>query len=190
MKKLAVVAIAGFLLLPLLAAARHLDVRDRDDTKGLLDIRRVEVNGGRNLPRWGVFTFPAWSMEDVWDTGFVLVRIDTAGTPRPDYYALVRSNGSDLLAALYRDRQRGRDRRIRSLKVVKESRRSLSVAIDLSRLKRRNSKTYSWFVQSLFSSGRCPNVCIDRAPDRGKVAEPGSAPRPSPTLSPLPTPSP
>ena len=190
MRKLAAVVLAGVLTIPLLAGARHLDMRDPDDTKGLLDVRLVEVTGGRNDPRFTTFTFSRWSPFDVWDTGFVLVRLDTKGTSRADYYALVRSNGRDLSGHLYLDRQRGSDRRLRSLRVSREGRRSVAVVVDLNRLERRGNKTYSWFVQTLFSSDNCRSVCIDRVPNRGKVAEPGVGPSPTPTLSPLPTPTP
>lgn len=190
MKKLAAVALAGLLAIPFLASARHLDLRDPDDTRGLLDVRLVEVTGGRNNPRWKVSTFARWSERDVWDTGFVLVRLDTFGTGRADYYALVRSNGRKLSGHLFRDRRKKPDRRLRSVRVRRDGRRSVNIVVELNRLKRRDNKEYSWFVQTLFSSGNCSSVCIDRVPDRGKVAEPGTRPNPTPSLSPLPTPSP
>ena len=188
MRKVALVALAALLALPLLASARHLDVRDPDDTRGLLDVRLAEVSGTRNEPRWSVSTFATWSVKDVWDTGFVLVRIDTFGTSRADYYAMVRSNGRDLVAHLFRDFERRRDHRLRALQVTRADRRNVTITIDLRRLKRRNSRVYRWFVQTLFSSDNCRDICIDRAPDRGAVSEPGPGPSQSPTLTPLPTP--
>ena len=190
MKKLAAVALTGFLAIPFLAMARHLDLQDADDTRGLLDVQLVEVTGGGNNPRWKVSTFARWSERDVWDTGFVLVRLDSFGTGRADYYALVRSNGRELSGHLFRDREKQPDRRLRSVQVQRDGRRSVSVVVELNRLKRRGTKEYSWFVQTLFSSDNCRSVCIDRVPDRGKVAEPGAGPAPTPSLSPLPTPSP
>lgn len=188
MRKVALVALAALLLPPLLASARHLDVRDPDDTRGLLDMSRVEISGTRNEPRWSVSTFASWSVQDVWDSGFVLVRVDTFGTSRADYYAMVRSNGRDLVAHLFRDHERRRDRRLRALQATRSDRRNVTIAIDLRRLKRRDSRVYAWFVQTLFSSDNCRDICIDRAPDRGAISEPGPGPSPSPTVTPLPSP--
>lgn len=192
MKKIAVVALAALLVVPVLASARHLVVSDPDDTRGLLDIRRTEVGGSRNSPRWSVSTYATWSVREVWDTGFVLVRIDTFGTSRADYYAMVRSNGRALVAHLFRDRKKRRDHRLRRLPVTREDRRNVTITIDMRRLKRRNSRVYSWFVQTLFASDNCRSTCIDRAPDRGTISEPGARPSPTPsvTVTPLPTTTP
>ncbi|MDQ3940197.1 MAG: hypothetical protein M3238_02475 [Actinomycetota bacterium] len=181
-RKLALFTLAVMMAIPLLALARHLDVQDPNDTEGLLDVRRVEVDGTRKRPNWTITTFAAWTAREIWDTGFVIVALDTIGTRRQDYYALVASNGRSLTATLYRDRKQKRDRRITAVPVRRDNRRSLKVTIPLGRTQRRSSRIYSWYVQTLFSSRECPNVCFDRAPDRGMISEPGTEPTPTTTL--------
>ena len=83
--------------LPLLASARHLDVQDPNDTRGLLDVRRVQVVG-TDRPRFTVLTFGRWTTADIYDRGFLLVYLDTFGDERFDYYALLRSVGGSMKA--------------------------------------------------------------------------------------------
>ncbi|MDQ3963832.1 MAG: hypothetical protein M3277_07980, partial [Actinomycetota bacterium] len=85
------------------ALADHVVVQDMNDTKGLLDVRRAEVAGAKR-PRFKVTTFERWRVAEIFDYGFMLVQLDTISTPRFDYYALVRSDGSRLRASLWRDR--------------------------------------------------------------------------------------
>lgn len=169
------------------AIAGHVNLIDPNDTPGLLDVRRVELDGTKR-PRWRVFTFSRWSTEDVFDSGFTLVRLDTFGSPRFDYYALIRSNGFRLRASLWRDRATKRDYKVDGLAVWRPSRASLAVRVPLRKVrigKRRIA--YHWIVETLFTSDKCRSVCIDFAPDAGRIAEPLPVPPPTPT--PTPTPS-
>lgn len=183
-KKVAAVALGAAVLLPLLAWARHADVVDPNDTRGLLDVRRVEVVRG-SPPKWKVTTWSGWKPIEIWDRGFSFVYVDTFGTNRADYYVLVRSDGSGLRAVLYRDRARGKDRKIRAVRVRHPSARTQNVTIPVARLRRRDTRIYRWYVLTMISGDRCKQFCFDRAPDSGSVAEPGPAPTPT-----LPTPSP
>ena len=191
MRKLGLLALAAALAAPLLASARHADVRDRDDTRGRLDIRRVEVTGTVTLPWWKVTTYGSWGAKQIWDRGFVVVYLDTFGTERPDYYVLVRSTGSRMVGILFRDRASKPDRKVTGVRVNRRNRRTVSASAPLRRMRRRSSGVYNWYVQSLFNSRDCARICFDRAPERGSVAEPGTAVSPTPSLpTTLPTPTP
>lgn len=184
-KKPALVASGVAVLLPLLAFARHVDVRDANDTRGPLDIERVELAKVRP-PKWRVDTYIRWNVREIWDRGFVLVYIDTFGSDRADYYALVRSNGSKLVGSLYRDRERKDDFKVRAIRARHPQRRTITAVVPLGQLRRRDSRSFQWYTLTMFSGDRCKRVCLDRAPDRGAILEPG--PAPSPTL-PTPTPT-
>lgn len=193
MKRIISVGIAGIVAgacLGAIAFARHVDVNDPNDVKGLLDVRRIEVQGVKR-PRWKVITFATWGTEAVFDSGYFMVRLDTYGSPRFDYYALVRSNGSRLLASLWRDRAEKRDYKMTGVAVWRPSRTSMSVRVPLGKLKVGTRRAfYGWFVETLFTSDKCPRVCIDRVPDQGRVDEPLPVPSPTVTTSPSPSPSP
>ena len=185
-KKLTIAALAGVLLMPLLASARHAVVRDPNDARGLLDIRRAEMAKSKP-PKWKVKTRQRWTVAEMWDHGFVLVYVDTFGDGRADYYALVRSNGLRMVGSLYRDRETKKDFKVRSLSAGHPTRRLVNVKIPLHKLRRRGSRLYRWYTLTMFSGGRCKRFCFDRAPNNGQVMEPG--PGPTPTLPP-PTPTP
>jgi hypothetical protein len=182
MKKLLLVSLAAALSLPLLASARHTDVLDPDDSKGLLDIRRVAVGGSQNAPTWTIATGARWTAEQMWDTGFLIVKIDTFATPRADYYAIVSSDGHKFRGFLYRDRKEKPDRRLRGVALERLDRRSVTVTINIRELLRRDDRVYNWYTQTLFMSDNCRGTCIDRAPDAGAVSEPGTTPTPTPTV--------
>ncbi|MGH2806100.1 MAG: hypothetical protein ACRDKT_02370 [Actinomycetota bacterium] len=187
MKKVLLVALAAAVSLPLLALARHVELTDPDDTKGLLDIRRVTVAGSRRAPTWTIATGARWTAEQMWDTGFLVVKIDTFGTRRADYYAIVNSDGRKFHGSLYRDRKKKPDRRLRGVRVDRADRRSLTIRIGLRELRRRESRIYRWYATTLFASDNCRSTCIDRAPDQGAISEPEPAQTPTPTPS-VPTP--
>ena len=167
-------------LVPLLASARHTSVPDPNDTRGKLDIQEVTVEGSNKRPRWVVLTYERWTVEDIWDIGFATVHLDAYGDGAFDYYVIVRSDGSRLIASLYRDRDNKRDRFLRNVPADKPTRRTLEVSVPLSTIRVRNSGTYRWFARSLFTSGRCQDTCIDRAPDSGAVSETVPDPLPTP----------
>ncbi len=180
---------------PLLAWANHADVRDRNDTSGLLDVSRVEVTGSER-PVWHILTFNDWTVERIFDTGFFLIRLDTFGTERYDYYGLVRSDGYRLKGTLVRDRSRRPDFNVSRIDVWRPTRSSVKARIPLAKMRIGTSRlTYTWQVQTLFSSDNCRRVCIDHAPDRGGVAErlpgvPPPVPTETPTVAPTASPSP
>lgn len=169
-----VTALAVAVALPPPASARSATVRDGNDTKGPLDVRRVYHLGGRR-PMWKISTGSNWTARRVFERGFVLVYLDTFGPRDSDYYALLWSNRARMRGTLVRDRSRPRrDRAIAGLKVWRRDRGSVSVRIPLARLfvsERRTS--YRWYVKTIVGLRRCARaVCIDRAPDARSVEEP------------------
>ena len=193
-KKLGAVALGAALLFPLLAAARHVAVVDANDTRGLLDIRRVSIVS-TSPAKWKITTYGGWNAVEIWDRGFSFVFVDTFGKPRADYYVIVKSDGYGLKGALYRDMARGKDRRIRSVRVRHPNGKVVNIVIPFSKLRRRDSGVFRWYAQTMLSGERCPQFCFDRAPNDGSISEPGRpdvvpTPTPTVTITPSPTPSP
>jgi hypothetical protein len=165
------IVIVSMLVPVLVWAAHHDDPRDPNDTRGPLDVKRIDVDR-RRTPRFEVITWRGWTARQIWDHGFGLVRLDTFGSSRFDYYALVRSTGSRLRGDLFRDRARGSDRRLFALRTSKASRRSFRVRIPLERLRMPRSRAvYRWEVQTLFVGSRCRRTCFDFVPNQGSVRE-------------------
>ena len=182
-------AVGVAIALPLLAVAAHVDVRDGDDTRGLLDVRKVDVTGSER-PTWNVITFSGWSVTEMFDAGYLLVRLDTFGDARYDYYALVRSDGFGMRGTLVRDRKSKPDFNAGSLDAWHPTRTSVKVRVPLRKMRIGDQRvTYGWRIQTLFSSDRCPRVCIDNIPDDRAIREtiPGRGPVVTPTVTATPT---
>ena len=183
----AVVGAVVVLSLAMMAIAHHSSIVDANDTRGLMDVRRVDTNGMR-APKWTVVTFPTWRAADIFDAGFVVVRLDTFGGPRFDHFVLVRSDGRRLRASLWRDRAEKSDYRIRTLRVRRPDQRSLTVRVPLDDLRIGTLRvSFDWIVETVFLGERCPRACLDNVPDQGRVTEP--VPVPTPTITPTPTPT-
>lgn len=177
----------GLVFLPVAAFASHLPLQDPNDTSGHLDLRRIEITTGS---RWVVTTWPEWSARRIHDRGYVLIWFDTFGGGAPDYYALISSTGRRMAGSLFRYRRGRDDRRVAGIRVSRPDRSSVAGRIPLGAMRFDLPPTFEWYVQSLMTSRACPRVCIDRAPDEGRVLEPGPAPTPTPTPSPSPTETP
>ena len=189
--------LAALAAIPLLAWANHETTTDGNDTRGPLDVKRVDVKGTRSKPKWRVSTFGRWGPNAIWDKGYALVHLDAFGDEHFDHYALVRSNGFALEATLWRDRKRKDDVRAGKLHVARTNKRSFTVRVPLRRLDMPESRLfYRWYVQTIVVTGRCPRSCFDRAPDDGAVTEvvpqpPPTTSSPIPSIPPVtPTPSP
>ncbi|HEY7873871.1 MAG TPA: hypothetical protein VIG64_01995 [Actinomycetota bacterium] len=182
----ALALMASLALAPLLAQANHQSPEDGNDTRGVLDVRRVDVKGTRSKPKWRVATSARWDARTIWDKGYALVYFDVLGNEHFDHYALVGSNGFGLEGSLWRDRRQKPDARIGALHVARSDRRSFTVRVPLRRLDIPRARlTYRWYVQTILVNGRCPRSCLDRVPNDGAVTEP--VPEPNVT-SPPPTP--
>lgn len=185
---LAVLAITLGAVGTTIALADHVAVQDMNDTRGLMDLRRVEVAGTKR-PRFSITTFERWRVVEIFDYGFTLVHLDTISTPRFDYYALVRSDGIKLRASLWRDRATKRDYRIAKLSVWRQDRSNITMRVPLRLMKVGGRRvTYGWIVETIFTSDECRRTCLDFAPDEGRIDEP--LPLPEPTASPTPSPTP
>jgi len=177
---------------PLLAIAGHVEIPDANDTRGILDVQRVDLDGS-SRPTWQIITFSDWTAARLWDKGYFLVRLDTFGSGRYDYYALVRSNGYGMKGTLVRDRQGKPDFNVSKLTAWHPTRSSIKVRVPLSKMRIGELRVeYFWQVQTLFSNKTCTQICIDDVPDDSGVAEPipGRTPEPIPTVTPTATPAP
>jgi hypothetical protein len=166
-----VAALLCIAALPGLAAPT--EVRDPNDARGWLDVRRVFKWGRPEHPGWRIVTGRRWRAKWLWDKGFLVLTLDTFGDPLPDYYVVIGSDGRGLDASLWRKRRGARDRRLRRVKAWRPDRRSVIVRLPLRHVfvgPRREH--FGWFVQTLLTSRRCPRVCFDRVPDRGMITQP------------------
>ena len=176
-------ALVGGLAVPLLAA-RILAVEDPNDTAGPLDVHEVRFRDpAGEPPSWTVITFGDWRVRQLWDRGYVLLFLDTVGSPRGDYYVLVRADRSELMASMWRDRSGASDRRLFAVDARKRGGSGVEVLVPLRRLAIGEHRTlYRWSVSTLFSGGACHRTCVDPAPDDSMVEQP--LPTASPTTSP------
>jgi len=166
-------------------------VEDPNDTRGLLDVRRVWFEPEADPLRWTIVTFSPWTAELTRDRGFVFVFLDTMGNPRFDFHALIHSNGRRLSGSLWRDPKRGPDVRLLGLDVRRDSDLNVSVRIPVGRLEIGGLRTvYRWSVVTTFSGRVCRTTCVDRVPDVGAFEQPTGAVTPSTTPTGSPTPSP
>jgi hypothetical protein len=178
-------------LVAAIAGAHDTDITDPNDTRGLLDIREVRLAHQSRPPRWSIVTFGEWGTRQIWDRGYLMVMLDTRGGVAAEHYLLVRSTGASLRGSLWRIRTVGPDSYLRAVPVMRESRRSATVEVRLSRLTFGAKRTfYRWWAQTLFTNDRCRRTCIDRAPDVDSVLQwrPGMSPSPTPPPSTSPSP--
>lgn len=169
---LAVIAVVGSGLVPSIAEANHVPVSDGNDVRGLLDIKKVAIQGGERK-RAKVITHKKWTADRMRDRGYMLVYLDTFADDRPDYYVLIRSTGSGMKAKLYRDRKSKNDYIAGSTHAWKAEKSSVSVRLPLRKTYWGKTRTfYRWNVLSIFSGRRCKRVCFDRAPQATAVEEP------------------
>jgi hypothetical protein len=182
-------ALVTVALVTAIAGAHDTDLTDPNDTRGILDVQRVRLAHKPGPPAWTIVTFGEWRTAKIWDRGYLMVLLDTRGEASAEYYLLVRSARTDLLGSLWRIRNVGPDSYLRSLPVQRDSRRSATVQVRLSRLTFGAKRLfYRWWVQTLFTGELCKRTCHDRAPNREPVVQwrPGMSPSPSPSGSPSP----
>ena len=171
------------------SVASHANVRDGNDTRGPLDIESVRMSDGIR-PAWTITTWGSWRAGDIWDSGFLVLKMDTFGDSHFDYYALIRSTGSRLVGTLHRDYKRKQDVRRSALRVNRPDRSSARVRVPLDKMNFEQEGVFRWMTTASWSSSRCSGAtCLDRAPDSGAINEP-RRPVPTPTLTATPTESP
>jgi hypothetical protein len=165
-------SVLAAMALPVLASTSF--ITDPNDTPGLLDVRDVRLRDLEGTPpSWTVTTFNDWTPRSLWDRGYLLLNLDTLGTPDVDYYVLVHSDRERLRGSMWRDRVDARDVRLFRVAVRRRGGNSLRISVQLGRLTIGvNREAYRWSVTSLFTSGVCRRTCVDRAPDAMMVEEP------------------
>jgi len=178
-----VVLVTAASLSTMFAKATHQDRKDGNDVSGKLDIRAVNTFGSISRPGWEIIASSRTTARSLRDRGFILVHLDTFGDTRPDYYALVSSNGSSFKGRLWRDLASRPDRVVGTVPVSRPDRFSVTVRVPLSKMNLGGKMrlTYRWWARSLFTGTGCRRVCIDRAPSKGVVTENNGKPSPSPT---------
>jgi hypothetical protein len=151
------------------------DIPDGNDSRSPMDLARVHVETGPN-PIWRLTTFREWSIGGARDRAFFLVLIDALGGDDPDYTALVRSNGAQMLGTLFRTGPGG-EFAVASLGVWRPDGRSVSVRVPFSLLERDGSRlvdartaTARWQAETLFNGPGCRQTCFDLAPSFASVA--------------------
>ncbi len=166
-------------------------VQDPNDTRGLLDVRRVWFEPEIHPPRWTVVTYSPFTAEQTRDRGYVFVYLDTIGDDRFDYYAMILSDGRHLSGSLWRVAKRGSDVRLMGLDVRHDSDTNVAVRIPFGQLQTGAFRTvYRWSVVTTFAGRVCRATCIDRVPDEGTFEQPIGTPTPTPTPTPTTTPTP
>jgi uncharacterized repeat protein (TIGR01451 family) len=145
---------------------------DGNDARGVLDVRRVRTGGGAGGAVWTVVTRAAWRVDRLWDDGFVLVFLDTAGSADPEFYALARAVGTGMRGELFRQRE-GIDQRIAGIRVRHSSPTTVRIRVPLRSLDVPVGRPfYRWSVLTILASGPCPRVCFDRVPGSGMLPVP------------------
>jgi hypothetical protein len=181
------VAVGAVSVLPFLAGAEPEVFKDPDDTRGRLDIKRVEMGGSNDRVRYKIVTYPRWKTSAVRDQAYIVILFDTFGNKRFDYYALIGSNGSKLYGGLWRDRKNKSDRKVANLSAWRPGKRSVGVRIPIGRMRWPETRAfYRWRAQTLFTGKNCRSVCFDVVPNSGRVTvyRPGASPTPTPTETP------
>lgn len=135
---------------------------DGNDARGKLDVKKVKTSFGQK-PKWRVVSRSTWGLTDMWDEGFVLVFLDTKGSSAPDFYAMARSNGTQLKGRLYAIKA-GIDTFKSTVSVTRPNAKTARITVSLGKVDIGPSRAfYRWSVQTL-AIGPCKKVCFDFVP--------------------------
>lgn len=140
---------------------------DPSDTRGTMDVRLVDTGGG--IATWRVATFSRATKRQLWDTGYVVVTLDTKDGPEFDLQLVGRSTGRRMVGLLLRVGQR---RPVGHVEARRPGGRSVRLAVSLDRLEVPPERAYvRWSVRTLLTGDRC-RPCIDAVPAEGSGAFP------------------
>jgi hypothetical protein len=178
-----IVAVGALLWLAGPASAHHTDQADPNDTPGTLDLEKVAFEH-EGTPTWRFVTFAPWTVRQMWDSGYLMVQLDTKGGPAIDYVVVMRSLGDELEANLFRLRADGHEVRIDRLRTDKAGSRAAWVSMSLARVVIGPQRaSYSWSAMSSFIGPACRQTCFDTVPDEGMIEQTLSSPTPSPSTT-------
>ncbi|HYH27517.1 MAG TPA: calcium-binding protein [Actinomycetota bacterium] len=139
--------------------------RDGDDTRGFLDVGQVQARFG-NRVEFRIYLRNNVRRRQMWDSGYALVHLDTAGSSAYDYYAMVRANRRRFRAALWRH-----GRIVAHLPLWRSARNNFSFYLPLSYMSRGSGRAYyRWRVQTM--TDRCWGWCWDLVTNEGGLAQP------------------
>jgi hemolysin type calcium-binding protein len=140
---------------------------DGNDTRGMMDVRLVDTGGG--IGTWRVVSFSRSTKKRLWDTGYVVVSLDTKEGPEFDIELVGRSTGRQMLGLLLRSGQR---RPVGHVEVRRPGGRSVRVGVALDRLEIPPERAYiRWSVRTVLTAEGC-RPCIDVVPTEGEGAFP------------------
>ncbi len=112
------------------------------------------------------------------------MELDTIGDEGVDHLIVVRSDGRELIATLYRVREDGSERAIGTVDAGRDGASGAAVSVALRRLAIGPDRTsYRWSVTTSFVGRACPQTCLDHVPDEGMIEQllPGVTPSPTPS---------
>jgi hypothetical protein len=171
--------VVALVAMALAASPRMVRIMDPNDVRGRLDVREVRLRYLPGPATWSVVTYQPWIPRQIWDRGNFFIFIDTRHDELPEYYAVIHSVRSRLVAEL---RRFSNDRIVMNLRVSRTARRSVSVSVPLFKLRFGRTRTsYHWSAMTSFVGPVCQTTCFDQVPDRGQPSPEQWRPGMSPT---------
>lgn len=167
------------LLLAGSAVADRGSLRDRNDTKGSLDIERAvhkHLSDRPNVFVHKIVMHRRWTKEDIANSPRRARSIRVSFNTKPEEYlccdpermVTIYSRGGAIRAVLF-DVSEGRSRRMSKLRWWRPSRRSIAFAIKKRQLRRSSMDYYQWAVTTFYTARsigcRARDACMDQAPD-------------------------
>jgi hypothetical protein len=138
---------------------------DPNDNPGPLDVGRVIVRPSHRMG-WTIRTHSRWTPLSIWDHGYFLVLLDTAGTDQPEYHVLVRSHRDHLSALLFHG-----NKVATSLTVSRPDGHSVKVSVPIGTLRfGAGHPWFGWQVETIFDGPGCP-PCFDLVADGGAAVQ-------------------
>ena len=190
MRRVLVAALSLAILAAAPALANHTTQQDPRDVHGRLDVAEIRFDHSPGL-RWELLTYRGWKLDQLWDRGYLLVRLDTRGDDDSDYLAMVRSDGEDLVAELYRVRKDGAQVSAGSLETRKQSQRLAWVEVPLNAISIGKGRTsYFWSATNRVRLLGLPSDVFGPRPrprpGRAGTADAFAEPEPQPESEPEP----
>lgn len=181
-RALAVACVLALAATCAVAAAAIVSVRDRDDVSTLLDIARASGAHNRSADQLvhAVETHDEYQASDLANDdappSSICIEIWTRSEPGdsgPDYEACAVPDrrARALKGAISREREKGPDLRVGTVRLQRPTRTRLIFRIDPDHIKR--PRSYEWRAETTTFGGGCraASGCSDHAPDRPDVAE-------------------